>query len=117
MIDFNIGNALVSGQEKAILGNTVEYIVQQVDMLFGTDCDAVLGEAYGTNYDKYLYTTGFSNAALEQKIISDLNTLDLLGFLPSVEVTLLEGTQRDIALIDITLTGDYDVINKTYRIE
>lgn len=116
MIDINIGNGYNS-TEKDILSNDVELLIQQVDMLFGTDKNSVLGDLeYGTNYDKYLYTTGISNAAMESKILSDLNTLNLFGFKPSVKVILLEGTARDIALIDITLTGEYETYNKTYRI-
>jgi hypothetical protein len=116
MIDINIGNGYNS-TEKDILSNDVELLIQQVDMLFGTDKNSVLGDLeYGTNYDKYLYTTGISNAAMESKILSDLNTLNLFGFKPSVNVILLEGTARDIALIDITLTGEYETYNKTYRI-
>lgn len=118
MIDINIGNSFVTSSEKTILNTPLECLIQQVDMLFGTDVDDVLGdEQYGTNYDRYLYTTGMSNTALETKILSDLNRLNLLGFSPSVNVTLLEGTVRDIALIEITFTGDYETFNKIYRIE
>ena len=86
-------------------------------MLFGTDKYSVLGDLnYGTNYDKYLYTTGISNSALESKILSDLNSLNLFNFKPSVTVILLEGTARDIAIIDITFTSEYETYNKTYRI-
>lgn len=117
MIDINIGTSVAS-KEKAILSNNLDLLLQQVDMLFSTDIYTVLGdENYGTNYDKYLYTTGVSNAGLESKILSDLNKLNLFGFKPTVSVMLLEGTVRDIALIDITFTGDYETINKTYRIE
>lgn len=116
MIDINIGTGF-NKKEKAILSNNVELLMQQVDMLFGTDKNAVLGDLdYGTNYDKYLYTTGISNAALESKILFDLNTLNLFGFRPSVKVILIEGSIRDIALIDITFTGEYETYNKTYRI-
>jgi hypothetical protein len=117
MIDINIGNIITPAKEKLILGNSAELVIQQVDILFGTDIYDVLGDDFGTNYDKYLYVTGMSNSALEHKILSDLNKLDLLGFVPSVKVTLLEGTVRDIALIDITFTGDYETFNKIYKIE
>jgi hypothetical protein len=116
MIDINLGIGYNS-TEKAILSNDVELLIQQVDMLFGTEQNAVLGDmSYGTNYDRYLYTTGISNSALESKILFDLNNLNLFGFKPSVNVMLLEGTVRDIALIDITFTGEYETYNKTYRI-
>lgn len=118
MIDINIGNSFVTSSEKTILNTSIECLIQQVDMLFGTDINDVLGdEHYGTNYDRYLYTAGMSNAALESKILADLNNLNLLGFSPSVKVTLLEGTVRDIALIELTFKGDYDTFNKIYRIE
>jgi hypothetical protein len=116
MIDINLGIGY-NKNEKAILSNELELLIQQVDMMFNTDKYAVLGDMdYGTNYDQYLYTTGISNSALESKILFDLNRLNLFGFKPSVHVMLLEGSYRDIALIDITFTGEYETYNKTYRI-
>jgi hypothetical protein len=41
----------------------------------------------------------------------------LLGFEPNVEVHLLDGTERDIALIDITFSGEYDTYQKIYVIK
>ena len=118
MIDFNINSNIISGSESLILGSPVELILQQVDMLFNTDVNDVLGdETYGTNYDRYLYSTDISTKALESKVLNDLYKLELFGFSPSVSITLFTGTQRDIALIDITFTGEYDSFNKTYRIE
>lgn len=116
MIDINI-SAGSNRNEKAILSNELELLIQQVDMLFGTDKGSVLGDNnYGTNYDKYLYTTGISNAALESKILSDLYSIELFNFKPSVNVILVEGSIRDIAIINITFTGEYETYNKTYRI-
>lgn len=117
MIDFNIFSELT---DKPVLNTDEEFVVQQIDMLFNTDTESVLGDlSYGTNYDRYIYGVGVSNAALESKILGDLNRLDLRSLNPSVEVTFIEGTVRDIALIDITLTDDtgYDVYNKTFMIK
>ena len=114
MIDFNISHDV----NKVVLGSPVDILLQQVDLLFDTDKYAVLGDPdFGSNYDRYLYTLGFSNASLEAKIMSDLYKLDLMGFTPSVEVQLFDGTERDIALIDITFTGSYEKHNKTYVIK
>jgi hypothetical protein len=114
MIDFNLSTDVFDG---IILKDDLSCVLQQIDLLFNTEPYDVLGDFnYGTNYDKYLYTTGISNAALESKVLFDLNTLNLFGFKPSVKVILLEGTARDIALIDITFTGEYETYNKTYRI-
>ena len=49
--------------------------------------------------------------------MNDLLKLDLCGFSPSVTVKIVEGTQRDIAFINITLSGDYEDYNKTYIIK
>lgn len=115
MIDFNISNEL---SDNLIISNDLICVLQQIDLLFDTDVNDVLGDTnFGTNYDKYLYTLGMSNTALEQKILGDLYKLDLCGFRPSVSVKIVEGTQRDIAFIDITLTGDYEEHNKTYMIK
>ena len=115
MIDFSISNKLT---DDIIISNNLICVLQQIDLLFNTDIDEVLGDSYfGTNYDKYLYTLGVSNNALEMKIMSDLNKLDLCGFTPEVTVKIIEGTQRDIAFIDITLKGNYEEYNKTYIIK
>lgn len=115
MIDFALSNKF---GEDVIISNDLLLVLQQIDLLFATDTCDVLGDMnYGTNYDKYLYTVGMSNAAMEQKIYNDLQKLDLRGFNVSVDVSIVEGTHRDIAFIDITLTGDYENYNKTYMIK
>lgn len=115
MIDFSVSNKLT---DSLIINNDLIFVLQQIDLLFDTDINDVLGDSsYGTNYDKYLYTLGVSNYSLEMKITNDLYKLDLRGFTPSVTVNIVEGTQRDIAFIDITLTGNYEEYNKTYVIK
>lgn len=117
MIDFNLFSELT---DKPILNSDADYVVQQIDLLFNTDTESVLGDlTYGTNYDRYIYGVGVSNSALESKILGDLRRLDLMYFDPSVTVTFMEGTVRDIALIDISLTDEtgYEVFNKTFMIK
>jgi hypothetical protein len=115
MIDFSISNKLT---DEPLVSNNLLCVLQQIDLLFETEPGDVLGDNnFGTNYDKYLYTLGVGNSALENKILEDLGTLDMCGFKPSVTVTLLEGTVRDIALIDITLSGSYNEYSKTYVIK
>ena len=115
MIDFSISNKLT---DDLIINNDLLYVLQQIDLLFDTDINDVIGDSeFGTNYDKYLYTLGVSNLSLETKIMNDLQKIDLCGFVPTVSVKIVEGTQRDIAFIDITLTGDYEEYNKTYIIK
>lgn len=115
MIDFSLSNKLT---DDAVISNNLICVLQQIDLLFDTTPNDVLGDAkFGTNYDKYLYTLGVSNTALENKILSDINSLDLCGFTASVTVTIVEGTVRDIAFIDIKLSGNYEEYNKTYVIK
>lgn len=115
MIDFSLSNKLT---DDIVISNNLICVLQQIDLLFDTDTNTVLGDpSYGTNYDKYLYTLGMSNSSLESKILDDLHQLNLCGFTPSVVVKIMEGTYRDIAIIDITLTGSYEEYNKTYVIK
>lgn len=117
MIDFSIFEDIT---DNAVISNDEEYVSQQIDLLFNTDSGSVLGDlSFGSNYDRYLYTTGISNYALENKILGDIRNLDLRGYTPSVTVTLMEGTIRDIAIIDITLTGEYemDTFSRSYKIK
>lgn len=114
MIDFSLSHKLT---DDIIISNNLLCVLQQIDLLFNTEINDVLGDSFGSNYDKYLYTLGISNAALESKILSDLKNLDLCGFKPSVSVKLIEGTQRDIAFINITLSGNYEEYEKTYVIK
>ena len=115
MIDFSLSNKLT---DDCVVSNKLIYVLQQIDLLFDTCPGEVLGNmSFGTNYDKYLYNLSISNSTLENKILSDLNNLDLCGFSPSVNVQIVEGTVRDIAIINIKLTGDYEDYDKTYIIK
>jgi hypothetical protein len=114
MIDFNATNKFTTD---LILNNDLMYVLQQIDLLFNTDVNDVLGSSFGSNYDRYLYTLGMSNMGLETKIYNDLSQLDLCGFNPEVKVDIVEGTERDIAFINITIKGDYEEYNKTYMIK
>lgn len=114
MIDFSLSDKLT---DKIIVNDDLTFVLQEIDLLFNTEPNDVLGSTFGSNYDKYLYTLDMSNAALEAKVYNDLMSLDLRGFTPSVTVVIVDGTQRDIAFIDITLTGNYEEYNKTYIIK
>lgn len=111
MIDFHLNSGV------AVLTRDIDYVLQQIDMLFDTDPNEVLGDiSYGTRYDKYLYNLNASNEAIRSKVMSDLNGLDMKGFSFDVDVKFLEGTQRDIALIDIILNRDYESHRRIYKI-
>lgn len=114
MIDFSLSDKIT---DDIVINNDLLLVLQQIDLLFNTDPYDVLGDMnFGSNYDDYLYTVGVSNIALENKILTDINKLDLLGYSVDVKVTLVEGTERDIAFIDITVSGDLETESKTYVI-
>ena len=114
MLDFSLSNKLT---DKTVIDNDLVFVLQQIDILFNTDIHDVLGDMnYGTNYDRYLYTLGVSNYGLETKIYNDIMKLDLRGYTPTVDVHIVEGTQRDIAFVDITLVGGYSEYVKSYII-
>ena len=88
MIDFSLSNKFT---DEPIVNNDISIVLQQIDLLFGTEVNDVLGDNnFGSNYDKFLYTLGMTNFALETKITNDITTLDLRGFTPSVEVIITE---------------------------
>lgn len=110
-MDFNINEG------KSMITNDAELVLQQIDILFDTTPREVLGSPeFGSEYDRYLYDMHVTGDSLKAKIKSDLSSLDLKDFIPNVEVYMLQGSERDIALIDITLTKDYNTYRKTYKI-
>lgn len=104
-------------KENGFLNNDIALIKQQIDILFDTNKGEVLGDdGFGTQYDKYLYNLKISNEGLKSEVLSDLNSLELFGYTPTVEVYLLQGTEQDIALINIRLSKDGTTYEKTYKI-
>lgn len=111
MIDFNIDNG------SPVKSGDIELLLQQIDILFDTAPREVLGaENFGSTYDTYLHRLKLSNNAIKQQVISDISSLDLQGFDFDVEVHFLQGTERDIALIEINFTKDEMTYNRVYKI-
>lgn len=111
MVDFNLnGNNPVNNDD-------ISLILQQIDILFDTTPKEVFGaETFGTRYDKYLYELKLSNESIKQNILADLYSLELFGFIPTVNVHLLQGTEQDIALIEIELNREEESYTKIYKI-
>lgn len=113
MVDFS----LYKKSGTATINTEVDLLIQQIDLLFDTTPTEVLGdENYGTKYDKYLYDLKLSADNLKTIIISDINQLNLMGWNFDVEVYLLQGTEQDIALIQITFKKGIESIQRTYKI-
>ena len=112
MIDFNLNN------DFPIQTDNIDLVLQQISLLFDTRPKEVFGDEYfGTTYEKYLYDLKLSNYELERVISEDLDTLDLCGFSPTVKVHLLQGTEKDIALVDIVLTRGDENYQQIYKID
>ena len=110
MLDFDL-------IDKPIQNDDISLVLQQIDILFDTKPKEVLGsEDFGTNYEKYLFDLNISNEAIKHSVLSDLRSLDLFGFEPTVDVYLLQGTENDIALVDIQLRRDDEYYQQIYKI-
>lgn len=111
MVDFSIDT------NSAIKISDRDLVLQQIDILFDTIPGEVLGqETFGTMYDKFLYNLQITNEGVRQQVLNDLNSINLMGYTPEVEVYLTEGTEHDIALINITLKRNQETVNRTYKI-
>lgn len=111
MIDFNLKT------DSGTINREIDIIKQQIDILFDTRCGEVLGdEGFGTRYEDLLYNLNLSNDGIKREVESDLNKLELFGFIPDVNVYMFEGSERDIALINITLARGGTKIEKNYKI-
>lgn len=111
MVDFSLDT------NNVVVSDDVNFILQEIDMLFCTSPKEVLGfEEYGTNYNSFLYNLNTSTDVIQQTIYQDIGTLELFGFVPAVSVYLLHGTQNDIILVDIVLTRGGERYEKTYKI-
>jgi hypothetical protein len=111
MIDFSLDKL------RAAQNTEINLILQQIELLFDTTQKDVLGyEEFGSQYDKYLYKLNITADNLKQRVLADLNSLELFGFKPTVEVYLCQGTEKDIALIEIDLIKNQEHYKQTYRI-
>jgi hypothetical protein len=111
MIDFNLNEG------NPTINEDVECLLQQIDILFSSSPGDLLGDIdYGTDYESLLYNQKLDADALSEQMMSDLYSLDLLGFEPSVNVYLTQGTERDIAVIEVSLVRYSEKYRKVYKI-
>lgn len=94
----------------------LDYVLQQIDILFDTHPGDTVNPEYGTEYERLLFDTLVGASQIESEVIQDLNQLDLRGWNPSVKVSLHEGTERDIALVQIELRKNDTVRSVNYQI-
>lgn len=112
MVDFN----LIDGDP--LINDDVACIKQQIAILFSTKPGDLLGDIeYGCEYERYLYDTKLDSYELSAQMMDDLYTLDLLGWYPEVETKLLQGTERDIALIKVDLKKGNNKVTQIYKVD
>lgn len=111
MVDFNLNEG------EPTINDDVACLIQQIDILFDTTPGDLLGDIeYGTDYEKFLYDFKTNAEVLEEQMLQDLYSLDLMGFTPTVKVYLMQGSERDIAVIDVHLKRNSEDYSKTYKI-
>ena len=112
MQDFNISPGPPAIEEDLSL------IKQQLDILFDCTPGDLHGDtSFGTSYEYLLYDLRITAEQLEQRAWDDVCSINLRGYTPTVKAYLLQGSQRDIAIIDIQLKrsdGNYRI---TYKID
>ena len=114
MIDFSL-NPQFSEVE---VNDEVSIIWQQIDMLFDTLLDEVLGENYGSDFHQFLWDMEIGDSEITDytKNLIESN-VTLFGRNVDVETKFLEGTQNDIILITIKIYNQYSSTEKTYKVE
>lgn len=113
MVDF----CLYKKGGNSVLNEEVDLLIQQIDILFDTTPTEVLGdEEFGTKYDSYLYDTRLSADNLKRIVEADLLEINTMGWTYNVEVHLLQGTEQDIAIINIAFHKGMETVQKTYKI-
>lgn len=111
MVDFNLNEG------EPTIDDDIDILLQQIDILFDTTPGDLFGDnEYGTEYDKYLYRLQWPEQQVREQIASDLSSLDLRGFTFSVSTYMMQGTERDIMLVQIDLYKRDRTYTKSYKI-
>lgn len=111
MVDFNLSEG------DPTINDDISCLIQQIDILFDTTPGDLIGDIeFGTDYEHHLYDLKLGPDTLREHMLDDLRRLDLLGFTPDVNVYLMQGTERDIAVIDVQLRRNMEHYSKTYKI-
>ena len=73
------------------LENDLDLVVQQIDMLLGTDPHEVLGDpAYGSDFYRFLWDLNYTNRQIEMYTENHLSkNIDFLGFGHKLKVYIL----------------------------
>lgn len=110
MLDFCINNDIPQ------ISNSVDIVVQQIELFMDTWIDEVLGEDCGQDFDRFLFDTSVGNNATASYISNVIhNHVNLLDWSLDVGVDYLLGTQNDILMVYLTLSREGASYTKVYR--
>ena len=112
MVDFNLQDG------DPTINDDADIIKQQIAILFSTKPGDLMGDlTYGCDYERYLYDLKLTSYELSEQMLEDLYQMDLLGWYPEVDTKLLQGTERDIALINVNLKKGNQSFSQIYRVD
>jgi hypothetical protein len=105
-------------KNSVFLNDEADLILQQIDLLFDTHENEVLGENIGSKFEDFLWDMTVSaeeiSSYTENLIMGNVN---LMGWSVDVHTDLMLGTQNDIILITIKIYNEFTSFEKTYTIE
>lgn len=108
MRDFNTKtDDELTADDVPVIENELELFRQELDVLFSTSKFDVLGDqSLGHNIEDLLWKTSFDANRIQSEISDAIRSSCFMNerFEWSVKVSLIRGTARDIAVIDVTIT-------------
>lgn len=113
MIDFNILD------ETPTTENTIDLILQQIDMLLDSTCGDVLGcPNYGCDFYKFIWDLNYPTSKIQAYAKSLLDgNIDFFGINHDVKVSLIKGEINDIILLEVNIYDEDNTYQKIYRID
>jgi len=112
MSDFNIRTAnealFVADPE---IRSALDLFLQEIDILLSTEKGTIFGKRdLGFNIESLLWKTDFSAGYIESLIKGEItkNCLTAQDFTWSVKVSIVNGTSKDIGVVDVMIKGQTD---------
>jgi hypothetical protein len=105
-------------KESAFVNEEVRLIIQQIDLLFDTNEDEVLGESFGSNFYDFLWDLTVSANEISEYTKNKIESyVKLFGWNLDVHTDILQGTKNDIILIQIKLSKGSYSFEKIYKVD
>ena len=95
-----------------VIENELDLFKQELDVLFSTSKMDVLGDpSLGQNIEDLLWKTSFDSGRIQSEISDAVRSTCFMNemFEWDIKVSLIRGTARDIAVIDVTIKDNAEV--------